>query len=298
MAVTVHGRTDWSMSRDKEGDRTYKVKWLVNSTSSTTGPLGALGAGTLPSIGTAWAQGDDSDSSALCLPLTSCSYLSKNEKGFWWEVEQTFSTKPLSRCQTDTVTNPLSVPDRISGTFSKYTAEVQKDFYGNPIMSSSHELFRGSSVEFDANRPSVSVERNLATLPLSTFAPMVDTVNNSTMWGMGSRKVKLSNVSWTRKMYGTCTFYYTVKYDFNVRYDGFDRVVYDEGTKILNEEIENPNKNNPEHFTRYKDVNGDYSRVFLNGNGKMIKVNEDPVEIAIKYYRQSNFTTLGLPSSL
>ena len=31
MAASVSGRTDWSMTRDKEGHRTYKVKWLVIS---------------------------------------------------------------------------------------------------------------------------------------------------------------------------------------------------------------------------------------------------------------------------
>ena len=153
-------------------------------------------------------------------------------------------------------------------------------------------------VEFDSNRPTVSIGMNLSVLPLSTFAPMVDTVNDAVLWGLPKRCVKLTNVSWSRQLYGTCTFYYTVNYEFDCRYDTFDRKVYDEGTKILNKDIANADKTNPEHFVRYKDVNGDYSRVFLDGNGAAITGSASPVEIDIEYYKESNFTTLGIPASL
>lgn len=298
MATTVLGRIGWSMSRDEEGHRTYKVKWLARAASYDDGPAYALVATGLPAIGAGWAQGNDIDTWAKCKPTQSCRFIEKNEKGWHWEIEQTFSTKPGKRCQDDTIENPLDEPDGISGSFTKYTEEVSKDKDDDPIKSSSHERYRGSIVEFDANRPTVSITRNVLTLPLSTFAPMVDTLNDATLWGMPKRCVKLSNVSWERQLYGTCTFYYTITYDFDIRYDTFDRVVFDEGTKVLNKDILGADKTNPEHFVRYKDVNGDYSRVFLDGNGKAILTAAATVEIDIKYYKESNFTTLGIPTSL
>lgn len=298
MATSVDGRTDWNMTRDKEGHRTYKVKWLVISNNVNDGPYYALTASGLPALGASWTQGNDSDTWAKCLPNTSCRFVTKNEQGFYWEVEQTFSTKPLSRCQTDTIENPLDEPDKISGSFTKYTKEIQKDKDGDPVQSSSHELYRGSMVEFDSNRPTVSISKNIISLPITTFTEMVDTVNDATLWGMDPRCVKLSNVSWSRQLYGTCTFFYQVTYEFDVRFDTFDRTVYDEGTKILNPKLEGAKKDNPEHFIRYKDVNGDYTRVFLDGEGSPIGEDDDPVEVDIIYYGESDFTLLGIPTSL
>jgi hypothetical protein len=295
----VLGRIGWSMSRDEEGHRTYKLKWLARATSYDDGPSHALVATGLPAVGAHWQQGNDVDTWAKCLPTQSCRFVEKNEKGWHWEIEQTFSTKGGKKCQTETIGSPLDEPMTISGGFSKYTEEVSKDKDDKRIMSSSHELFRGAMVEFDSNRPTVSIGMNLLNLPLSTFAPMVDTVNDATLWGLPKRCVKLTNVSWSREMYGICTFYYTVNYEFDCRYDTFDRKVYDEGTKILNlKEMPNADKDEPAHFTRYKDVNGDYSRVFLDGEGSPIKKGDDPVEIDIEYYSESSFSSLGIPTSL
>tara|TARA_R110000824_G_scaffold89967_12_gene220192 strand:- start:1235 stop:2131 length:897 start_codon:yes stop_codon:yes gene_type:complete len=298
MTTSVIGRRDWSMTRDTEGHRNYKIKWLCFSTSVADGPAHALVATGLPALGSGWAQGNDIDTWAKCLPNQSCRFMNKSEKGFMWEVEQTFSTKPLKRCQDDSIENPLNEPDQISGGFSKYTEEIQKDKDGDSIKSSSHERIRGATVEFDANRPTVSISKNVLTLPLSTFAPMVDTVNDAVLWGLPKRCVKLSDVTWSRQLYGTCTFFYTITYGFDCRYDTFDRVVFDEGTKILNPEIANADKTDPKHFIRYKDVNGDYSRVFLDGNGAPLEKGDPPVEIDIEYYTESNFLTLGIPATL
>jgi len=295
MAAVVVGRLDWGLDRDKEGHRTYKVKWLVQTGSTAEGPSHALIASGLPAIGSSWSQGYDYDAWARCLPTQSCRYLTKNERGYWWEVEQVFSTKPLTRCQDTSIDNPLQEPDRISGGFVKYTKEVDKDKDDKAIKTSSHERIRGDQVTFDANRPTVTIEKNVLVLPLSTFAPMIDTVNDDVMWGLPARCVKLTNVSWSRELYGTCTFYYTVSYEFDCKYETFDNTIFDEGTKILSK---GGDKDEPRDFEVYKDVNGENTRVFLDGEGNPLEKGEDPVEIDIKYYSESNFSTLGIPTTL
>ena len=295
MSAVVIGRLDWSMDRDKEGHRTYKVKWLVQCSSVFDGPAYALVASGLPAIGSSWNQGNDYDAWARCWPNLTAKYLTQNERGLWWEVEQTFSTKPLTRCQDTTIENPINEPDRISGGFSKYTREVEKDKDGDAIKTSSLERIRGDQVTFDDNRPTVTIEKNVLILPLSDIAEAVDTVNSNTMWGLTSRKVKLTNVSWSRELYGTCTFYYKVSYEFGVDFDTFDRKVYDEGTRVL---VKGGNKNDPADFELYKDINGENTRVFLDGNGNILPAGDDPVEIDIEYYEETNFTTLGIPTTL
>jgi len=125
---------------------------------------------------------------------------------------------------------------------------------------------------------------------------MVDTLNDRPLWGLEARKIKLSNVSWERLLYGTCTFYYKVTYEFDIRMDddGFDRKLIDEGTKELKP---GGDPNDPRDFQVYKDGNGENTRVLLDGAGKALTAEADPFEIDLKYYKESNFGLLGLPTS-
>tara|TARA_R110000751_G_scaffold152635_1_gene257744 strand:- start:262 stop:1149 length:888 start_codon:yes stop_codon:yes gene_type:complete len=295
MAI-VTGRVNWTGGRDKEGHRVYNITWLVNSTTAE-GPEKIGGATGLAAIGSQWAYGSDLDAWALCYPTLKIKPVVKREPGEWWEVQQTFSTKPLNRCQDTEIENPLNEPANISGGFVKYTREVTKDRNGEPVESSSHEMFRGGSVEFDDNRPTVSISGNVLVLPLSTFAPMVDTVNDATLWGLAKRKIKLSNVSWERLLYGTCTFYYRLTYEFDIRMEGtgFDRVLIDEGTKVLKP---GGNVDDPRDFQVYKDGNGENTRVLLDGAGSALVNSASPFEITVEYYAESNFLTLGIPTTL
>ena len=213
MSSTLKGRIDWNLKVDKDGHRDYMVKWLCVTDDTADGPERVFFTPGLPAIGATWAYGNDTDAWAFRWPTASVTPVETKEPGNHWIVEHTFSTKPLSRCQDDSIENPLDEPDRLSGTFVKYTEEATVDRNGDAITSSSHEMIRGPMVEFDSNRPTVSIEKNILALPLSTFTPMIDSVNDATLWGLGARKVKLSNAKWKRVLYGTCTFYFIVTYD-------------------------------------------------------------------------------------
>lgn len=296
MAASVLGQLDWTATRDTEGHRTYTVRWLVYTTSYADGPEKVGGAAGLAAVGASWVLGNDVDVWAKCYPDLKITPVVKRERNQYWEVEQKFSTKPLTRCQTASIENPINEPPQISGSFVKYTREATKDKDGNPIESSSHEQFRGAAVEFDDNRPTVSISKNVLVLPISLFTPMVDTVNDRPLWGLEARKIKLSNVSWERLLYGTCTFYYKMTYEFDIRMDddGFDRKLIDEGTKELKP---GGDPNDPRDFQVYKDGNGENTRVLLDGAGKALTAEADPFEIDLKYYKESNFGLLGLPTS-
>jgi hypothetical protein len=296
-------------------------------------------------------------------------------------------------------------PQKISGTFAKYTKEAVFDRNGNAIVTSSWERMKGPEVEFDHNRPAVRVEQNVVALDLATVAPMIDTVNDATLWGLAERTIKLTNFAWERKLYGSCNFYYTRVFDFDIDYNTWDRNLLDEGTKCLNGEWgpvggipgsgctvdvtaaagiitgvalgaggtlypssstiqlavsggtgglvsattnasgvvtgvslssggtagyttasgvatsvsvsgwvlkqiggAAPNKNNPQHFTRFKDRKGENCRVVLDGNGlpastnifsnRQLNTSGDPGMVFVEYYGESNFLTLGIPTSL
>jgi hypothetical protein len=159
---------------------------------------------------------------------------------------------------------------------------------------------------------------------------MVDTLNDATLWGLAARKIKLSNVSWERLLYGTCDYYYKRVFDFDIDFSTFDRDVLDEGTKVLSGqwdrdtgewvllEIEgyggtpNPDAQRPDHFIRYKDRNDENARVILDGNGLpadsvVLRAEETgtgttetesgaAARIQVKKYEESNFLLLGIPT--
>jgi len=293
----------FSGSRDDEGHRSFSVTHLVedNYVGGVAGPFTVLNTPGLPQIGSTWNFGTDNDIWAFCTPKADVRIHMEKEGDtpLIWGVTQDFTTNPAKRCQDNDVEDPLLEPDRIRGSFAKYTQEVTKDRQGRPIKNSSHEIIYGPQVEFDFNRATVSIQQNVADLELDMFLAMIDTVNDDTLWGLGPRKVKLSNAPWSREYKGSCEVYYTRTFEFDIDFKTFDKDPLDEGTKVLmgewvktDAEMNNsvrisepdpkslwmlkeigetgnpPDADNPQHFMQYQDVHGNPARVLLNGRGE------------------------------
>jgi hypothetical protein len=297
MTCKLLGRYAWSGGTDEQANRIYKMQWLVETDTKEDGPARALNCPGLPTIGSSWIFGNDTDTWALCQPNWNVTYgrdVTPGEPNFHWLVEQTFSTKisPYNPSY-DNPTNPLAAPIRVGGSFVKYTEEATEDKDGKPIRSSSFERLRGPMVEFDANRPTVSIGLNVAFWGLSTFAPLVDIVNDSSLWGLPARCVKLSNVRWTRNVYGF-GYFYTIDYDFDIRYDTFDREVPDMGMKEL---AAGGTASNASHYQDNGDRLGAKGIVRYLKNHQYWDGTGDPDKIKIQKYKQSNFLVLGIPTS-
>ena len=318
MTATLHGGPIvWGLDRDEEGHRTFNVSFLAHTTDTADGPYKILtGITGLPIPGESyWAYGNDVDTEAICSPATKLSLWNhvEGDPHHWWRFDYKFSTKRnTKRCQDTNVTDPLMEPDRVSGSFNKYTKEVMTDKDGKYIRSSSHEIIRGAQVEFDHNRPTVRIEQNRLLLGLDEFSQMIDGVNDVPMWGLPERTIKLSNVSWERKLYGVCSYYYTRTFEFDIDYATFDKAAMDEGTKVLNGRWGSdgsweltpinsygllPDPNNPAHFMRMKDRNGENMKVILDGFGQPLLDPDAAVYRAIKYYPSVNLFSLDLPAS-
>lgn len=331
-AEIIPGQRAWELDRDDEGHRTYKIVHQVRALIAD-GPQIVMNTPGLPVIGSIWDFDNDLDSWAFCWPNMKVTPRLRKEPNTIWDVEQLFTTKPLKRCQDTNIEDPLLEPDRVSGSFIKFMEEAVQDKDGNFIMSSSNEQLRGPGVEFDANRPTVRVEQNVATLGLDVFSEMVDTLNDALLWGLTSRKIKLSNVSWERVLFGVCDFYYIRLLEFDVNFNTFDRNLLDDGTKVLQGKWDNdgnwkleeadgaePDPTNPSHYTRYKDRHGEILRIVYGGPGtgtgtggggglpantKVINALDTgfittggPTTVFVQKYTESDFLILGLPISL
>lgn len=295
MAGQLLGRTHWAMNRDDDGHRNYQIQWLVKTTSANDGPQVVLSTPGLPTPASYWLYGNDNDPWAFCRPNMDVTPVVDKERNVHWLVDQVFSTKPLRRCQTTTIENPLNEPLEIAGSFVRYTKAATHDRNGVPLKYSNHQLMKGPAVEFDANRPTVQISGNFATLDLGLIAGAIDTLNDDTLWGLSARKVKLSNAAWSRRLYGTCTYYYNVRYEFDIDFNTFDRDIVDEGTMILS-----PcgDASNPKDYIAYKDSRGVNQRILLNGAGAPLGDADAPVSIGIEYYGETNLLLLGIPGSL
>ena len=291
MAATIKGRANWTGSRDNDGHRTYKVTHHIDAEDGD-GPPVIMNTPGLPAIGAPWNFGT-LDGWAFCSPIMKVSPLGDPTDNRW-TAEQTFSTKPLSRAQATPVEDPLAEPWDVSGGFVTRTREQVEGRDGKPFLTSSHELITGSIVEFDEGEPDLRFKFNVGTLPLATFKDAIHHVNDAPIWGLGPREAKLSDISWTRKVYGIDTYYYTIDYYFTVDSTTFDRRALDEGTKVL---MEGGDPANPAHFVQYKDARGENGKVLLDGAGKAI-VLENPVFRPVEYYHEFNFLLLGVPPTI
>lgn len=173
-------------------------------------------------------------------------------------------------------------PMKVSGGVERSREEAYQDRFGRPLLNSAWEPLRGPQVEFEYATPTVRIEQNVPLLQLPLCNSMVNTVNSVPMWGMPRRTIRLADFSWERRFYGPGLIYYTRVFDFAADWRTFDRVIQDEGTRVLSGrwhpttgewEDENiagspPDPKNPAHFIQAKDRENNPMRVVLDGKGR------------------------------
>lgn len=295
MSCAAIGPLSWGLVLSEEAHRDYTIKWQVRATDVEDGPLQVFLASGLPAIGSTWSIGNDTDAWAFCWPNWKIKQIIDGELNLDWEVEQTFSTRPLKRCQTSSIDDPLDEPPKISGSFMSYTEEAAYDYLGNPLVSSSWEQFRGPQVERDEVRAAIVISVNVLTLPLGQYAEFMNHVNDATLWGLPTRCVKLSGVTFEQNLYGTCTYYYTITYSFDINFNTFDVPLLDMGTRVL---AGAGTLTNPKHFIAYKDMLGNNSSVILDGFGNAWDGTGSPGQMLNQKYAPADLLLLGIPSSL
>ena len=302
MSATALGRVEWSMDRADTGHRTYKLKTKVKATDGLAdGPYTILNASGLPLVGSTWNFGGDVDVWAYCSPVARVSRHRGYEEGPGkiWYVEQTFSTDIYgdSTCADTEIGDPTLRPPRLSGTFGRFMKKATKDRNGDLIKSSSHEPLVG--IEQQIGRPTVNIEYSTYSNQfLNTLSQMTDTVNGTPQWGLGTRKIMLSDFTWVKNIQGTCTAYYTITLNFEIRFEGFDiDDAVDSGFKVLKS---GGNKDVIDDFERYEDYKGNPSptRVLLDGNGALGDPTAPTYVPNIELYSETNFFTLGIPAQV
>ena len=343
MAAVEGGPVTWSAETDDEGFRTYRVVYRVRAAINES-PAMVMTASGLPTLWSSFSIAGYSGVDPWCWCRPELSVKIDQEKrgdpAVFYLVETKFSnqyeTTRYRRCNNNRIEDPLLEPMKVSGGFNRAQWEAKYDQNGAKLVTSANEPITGAAVTFDYVRPTVRIQQNVASLGLSTFANMVNTVNASSLWGVPARCVKLANASWERQVYGQCNYFYIRSFEFEVDYYnkdhsgnviGFDKEVYDSGSMCLRGQwvtdstsadygkfkilspVTSTETNTvltvaQSNFMAYKDMNNEPARVFLDGHGRPANAGlvgggtaGSPASATLKYYRASNFLLLGIPTS-
>ena len=296
MAFTYAGLIDATASYENDGHRNYELVFrVISSTKNDLGAQASVTAG-LPVVGASYSIGNDSDTWAYCLPGWKCRREFKDPgKPNHWLVTVPYSTKPLSRCQTTSIENPLLEPPKISGSFVKYTKQLHEDRNGDPYRSSTGEPLVGKETEVDDDRLQVVISQNQSAHNLSTVDSLMNKLNNATLWGLSSEKVKLSGCRFEQRWYAVCTEYWNFTYEFDIR-DSWTQELADKGRMKLST---GGTATNPDHWEVAKDRFGENLPVMrLDTNGQPIVTDtQTPATISREPYSTGNLLLLGIPSS-
>jgi hypothetical protein len=303
MGAVYYGVVSWEMERDDNGHRNYNVTMQVRTTDPLDGPAVVINCVGLPTLGTSWLVGNDEDDWAWVTPWTRVRPTMMNERNQIWLVDMKFTTAPMIRQSDQTVENPLNEPAKVSGGFTKYTEEATYDRFGNFLLMSSFELMKGPQVEVERGRPTVRVTLNRSSLPLATFSQFRGGVNDSTLWGLPARTIRLADIAWERNVYGGSTYYYTVTYDFEIKYETWNRYIVDQGQyRKINKNL--PLSNTNPLVPLVDDLTGRWYTGYLDGSAGLVAAvggNPNPAHLYVwekQIEPQYNFLSLGIPSSL
>src|SRR5262245_60336301 len=122
-AIVIGGPRTWTGSWSAAGYRHYVITFEVRTHVPGEGPAVVLTAVGLPGPGDVWVIDFDADLYAACTFERSCKPLVEREPNVMWEVEVTFSTKPLKTCQ-DVNPDPLAIPPKVGGGQNRFTEEA------------------------------------------------------------------------------------------------------------------------------------------------------------------------------
>jgi hypothetical protein len=109
---------------------------------------------------------------------------------------------------------------------------------------------------------------------------------------MPARSIKCTTGPWERVLYGTCYYYFIVRFTFELRLPNWDIVVPDEGTRVK------VAGSSPARYVQYKDEREENGITFLDGSGNALAAGGTPVTKTFQRPKQKDFSSAGWPASL
>jgi hypothetical protein len=275
----------------------------------------------LPVVGQAYNFGVlENDAWAFCTPelnIAAHPGVQEGDPHQDWIVTQKFSTKQSWRCNLTPIENPLLEPFQLSGGYSHEQFETHIDKDGVVLQHPTEEPITGPVTEVKRSFPTIEFTANFPFIDVPLFSDLVNRVNDSVLWGLPPRTIRLSDVRWERMVYGSCFYYFRVTYSFEISTAtadipaleedgtngaietvvvGFDPVI--EATGMLRnsgravEEGEIP-------WEIAKNEEGELiGPVMLDSKGFQVSSKDDQYIRVLRLAKEGNFLLLGIPAIL
>lgn len=214
-----------------------------------------------------------------------CVEVERSHSGSFWEVTVQYSSTDPAAFDAQ---NPLNSPPRISWGLSRFTSVAEFDINQNAILNSAGDYF-DPPLEKDDSRQVLTIVRNEPTYDASMTYVYKDSINEDVFWGLPPGVVKLMDRSAELQHSGDCPinggYYWEVKYEFEIRPEGWTRYVLDQGLKQLD----------GGNLVNIVDANGEpiSSPMLLNGEGGVGSAG-GAVFLPFDVYQPRNFAAFGL----
>lgn len=275
-----HGET-WSDG--KKGAREYEELYRVITNDPDASAL-AVRVAVPVVVGDFYSD----DPAARCTGRTAKRHEDSREV---WEVTVTYAYEPGDEEEEDD--NPLARPALIRWTAAQYTKPVIKDRNGNAVVNSAGDYF-DPPPEIEDVRWQVTAQVNWATVP-SSILGYAGRVNSAafTIDGVtvGAGQARLAGLDISEVQYENDVTYRTVTAVYELRNEGFDLEVLDQGFRIKDgADLKD---------ILIEDEDGNMSRptspVLLNGSGGKLS-NPTPANAVYETFEVlSQVSFVGLP---
>jgi len=304
-----------TLAPNDEGHRVYTVEFRVTTNSKDDGPKSVLVGGRafatpLPAAGAVYSFGNDIDLYATADPIPAVDLVDEKALLRYWKVTYTYTTVPRKRCQTAEIEDPTAEPWEVDGDSDEWTEEARaaRDSAGTsvvPVESSSHEPFTGKAVEVFKTRRRLTLTKNYSAISTAWVDAYEGTVNSATITICGQtyapRTVRIRKIRWTRRRWGTCTYYYPTTFNLDINLNTHDLQPWDMGRKHYVGPVgAGEDREDRENFaTIREEPAGDLTTepYFLDGNGNILGASATPVSSRFRHYDEANFSVFGFPAA-
>ncbi len=302
MTATVRGISSGGRRGVVEqlGEKEYVVVYKVVTDDKRDGPIIARQAFGIPSIGDLYVAGNESDFGGAVVVRKEA--IQSDDSPFEWEVIVTYSSDIGSRQPTQWLT-PLDEPPEISFGFQErrimipgiYNDAGTPDPNGdwqNGIYAPNGELF-DPQPEASIADPVWTITKNVQSISYDAFMKLANCVNSDSFQGVSQRQLMMKPPTAQRLWHQLIGYYWKVSYQIVYRFETWDIQVLNQGTYYYASGTPTNWWGSTQLRQTKKDDSGNPIIVNLTTGGD-INTTRTPTFTRIRYYREINFSALGI----
>ncbi len=211
----------------------------------------------------------------------------KTKGGYNWEVV----------CEYSGVEEPLTMPYRLSYSYSTVTELIDRDLDGQPIMNSANETPDPPLTEEYVDLV-MRFEIDWETINSEMMADYGNAVNSDTWRGYAPGTCLIKNIDANAARVAGLT-YYAVSIEIHVRPDGWERRYLDEGYRTIVKDAGGNPELDDDGYIKYQTITDENGQpltapAMLDGHGSRLAEGADPVFLERKTKKERPFSVLNL----